>query len=46
MHEVPGDEDHSRVVVVCVDVGNRRLKARIRIEAVKRPARRDQMGVR
>jgi hypothetical protein len=42
MHEVPGDEDQSRVAVVRVDVGDRRLKACMRIEAVERPARRDQ----
>jgi hypothetical protein len=32
MHEVAGDEDQRGVVVVRVDVGNRPLKARIRID--------------
>jgi hypothetical protein len=38
MHEVAGDEDQRRVVVVRVDVGDRRLKARIRIKTVERRA--------
>jgi hypothetical protein len=48
VHEVAGDEDQRRVAVVRVDVCDRRLEARIRIEAEERLAqargRRDRRG--
>ena len=45
MHEVAGDEDQRGVAVVCVDVGNRRLKTRIRIDAVERSTERRQVEI-
>lgn len=44
-YEVASDEDQRRVAVVRVDIGDRRLKARVRIKTVEQRARRCQVGI-